>query len=206
MCPCFKCDCGWTPHDRSTVTLHLYQKGFQKEYYIWYRHGENYGQQGVTFDIGGAGPSSAHVDETDNVFQHDRDFVQGWFPQYSQYQEYHMPNEPNEEARNFYDLINTADQPLYEGHNMSLLHWITDVMRFKTSHPTTQAQIEDYIQGCRNMVLPQYQHSIPDSYYKMKKVMLKLGLGVIKYDVRKDYCCIYYNEHANLRSILPILL
>ena len=82
-CPCKKCDCDWPPRDRETVKLHLYRKGFRLGYQIWDRHGEGYGQQGVTYDIGGAGPSSAHVDEPDNTFQNDRDFVHDWFPDHS---------------------------------------------------------------------------------------------------------------------------
>lgn len=109
-----------------------------------------------------------------------------------------MPEEPNDEARKFYEMIRVADQPVWPGHNKSLLEWMIETMCFKTQHRVSQTAVDKFIKNSRSMAQAEHQHLIPDNYKQIKTILMKLGLSVIKYDVCPKHCFSYYKEGKDL--------
>ena len=125
FCPCVKC--GNNKYlNIDMVKRHVYNRGFTPNYYVWFSHGEGY-SVGASSSRTGAGvdvqPSHANVNDNlgGNMFDHQ---------QGNRYHDmvsdaYHGSNipvgveniieEPNAEAKQFYDMLNAANQPIYEG-------------------------------------------------------------------------------------------
>ena len=196
-CPCKTCKHRYD-HIRKQVEYHLYRWGFVDNYLIWTCNGESTENYGSEYKNLGESSNTSDV-APEEVFQSHREPVLDAFPEFQDYDTSYPPEEPNDDAKLFYDLLAKADKPVYDGHDQSLLHWVSRVMTFKTTFNASQAATNEYIKGGRSMAPPQFQYKIPDNYPAFKNMMMKLGLGVIKYDVCENNCFLYYKEGKNLK-------
>ena len=133
LCPCRKCKN--TKFARSeTVWKRLVSRGFTPHYYIWFLYGEgdsrNEARSSTHFEDGGnrEEPSHLHPESSypqeDHVVDHDRmhDMVTYVFRETTSVVAAKVENveEPNLEAKSFYDMLDAANQPIYEGYREGL--------------------------------------------------------------------------------------
>lgn len=90
----------------SGVWKHLYSRGFMAGYKIWYSHGEtdlmvNFGSTSEENNLRGVGEQQGGLDEHIGTVQ----MVEDRF----------RTEEPNFEAQKFYDMLDAAKNPLYDG-------------------------------------------------------------------------------------------
>ncbi|XP_023632701.1 uncharacterized protein LOC111828600 [Capsella rubella] len=102
--------------------------------------------------------------------------------------------EPNPEAKMFYDILDAAKQPIYDGckEGLSKLSLAARLMSLKTDYNLSQNCMDSIAQMMQEY-LPEGNHS-PKSYYDIKKLMRSLGLPYHKIDVCQDNCMIFWKE------------
>ena len=115
-CPCRRC--GNKQYlNPSDVKAHIYSKGFKENYWYWTSHGE----VDPTHVFGGnaqasASTSAAHTNDM-NINQYETLVFDAFGPEVAASYQYAIPQAPNLEAQKFYDLLESFNQPLWEGCN-----------------------------------------------------------------------------------------
>lgn len=115
QCSCVKCKCmNILSSDEVNLKLHLYKYGFQPHYWFWIEYGEIVPH----IDLGG---SSSAFECMINKYQFMslQNMVENTFCSVVMnnvgFNQDNWEKEPNVEVKRFYDLLNNANQPLYEG-------------------------------------------------------------------------------------------
>jgi len=111
FCPCSKCENGKLLQEE-VVSKHLYNRGIMPNYWVWISHGEDYDilnsfsevPDGF-IDTGHEDPLQAETD-TEPVNPYVA-MASDAFP--------HMEEEPNAEAKKFYNILDAAKHPIYNG-------------------------------------------------------------------------------------------
>lgn len=119
-CPCVKCK-NKRLWNADTVKIHLYDKGFVPNYYVWMCQGEGY--PGVP-ERG----SNEYHDMVLDAFGHSQD--QGHSEEASGSSE----EEPNATAKHFLDLLKASERPLYEGSSLSVLEMAARITSLKCEY------------------------------------------------------------------------
>ncbi|KAF3647916.1 hypothetical protein FXO37_19703 [Capsicum annuum] len=104
-CPCWNCKyCKLLSPD--AVRLHLYRKGFMLNYTVWTAHRESSAANNFAFQ------NYVEIPIRENNVESSRysEMVRDVFGTYLEAQ-----NEPNDEAKYFYEQLKEASHPLYEG-------------------------------------------------------------------------------------------
>ncbi|CAA7021405.1 unnamed protein product [Microthlaspi erraticum] len=106
--------------------------------------------------------------------------------------------EPNSEARKFFDMLDAAKNPIYDacGKGHSRLSAATRMVNIKTEYNLSEDCV-DAIADFMKEYLPQPNCS-PGSYYEIQKMVSALGLPFQMIDVCIDNCMIFWREDANL--------
>ncbi|CAK8532567.1 unnamed protein product [Lathyrus sativus] len=99
---------------------------------------------------------------------------------------------PNKEAQEFYDLLTSANQPLYEGASESKLSVCLKLMACKTNWNVPQKCI-DFFANMLLEVCPS-KDSLPKNFYQVKKLVSMLGLKSQKIDCCVNGCMLYYKD------------
>lgn len=189
-CPCIKCKCGKksTP---SNVRLHLYRHGFQPGYWIWTEHGE----VNPDLDTRGGSNSSGLVHHDD----HFDSINQMVFDAFRPYEDEDVPREdelPNEDAKQFYDKLISANKPIYDGATQSILSIAVQLLAIRTNWHIPQKGI-DFVAHMLNSVCP-VQECLPKNYYQASQLVSKLGLKVEQIDCCEAGCMLYYKDDSKL--------
>ncbi|XP_018632807.1 uncharacterized protein [Nicotiana tomentosiformis] len=166
-CPCVKCKCDkfLKPED---IKDHLYKKGFMKNYFVWIFHGEIDANPGVVdFQKTFSGESSPFVEKN---FKNSRfnKMVKDAYGMYSGVQ-----SQPSVVAKRFYEHLEEASHPLYEGSMHSKLS-IAHRLLFIKSHWNVSVAAIDYIIGLMNELDPN-KIGLPNNYYTAKKLVPNHG-------------------------------
>jgi len=181
------------------MKLHLYSKAFVRNYWFWASHGEvvptHYGEgtssdTGVhlnivdhTFESAEGGGYNYHHMETrlSDVFRCDNDTpVSGC----------------NVQAKAFYNMLESAKQPLYEGcttHNE--LSTAMRLLSIKSEHMSNQC-FNDIVHLIQE-TSPTPNH-IPSYFNVVKKKVKELGLDYKSIHCCRNGCIIYWKEDAAL--------
>ena len=108
-----------------------------------------------------------------------------------------MEEEPNPEAKRFYDLLEAAKHPIYDGckKGFSQLSLAARLMNLKTDYNLPQSCMDSVSQILKEY-LPEDNISL-DSYYETKKLMRSLGLPFHKIDVCQDNCMLFWKDAEN---------
>ena len=118
-CPCNKCQC-LNYEKPDAVELHIYRNGFKKEYTVWTSHGEIDNNFDV-FQHYVLGESSSNVNSNAQNYRID-DMVQDAFGVHSDFDFANQGEEaPNVECKIFFEQLESASRPLYEGSPHSQL-------------------------------------------------------------------------------------
>lgn len=196
FCPCIRCDNSkFIPIER--VWNHLYQYGFTPNYKIWYFHGE--------VDTGNMPSTSEYVPvnleeprmvvESSDTMQMVNDAFRENISSFIEDGE--RVEEPNLEARRFFDMLDAAKHPIYEGckKDHSPLSAATRMMTIKSDFNLA----EDCVDAIADFVkdyLPE-DNMCPASYDEVDKLVSGLGLPFQMIDVCIDNCMIYWKVDAN---------
>ncbi|CAA7031818.1 unnamed protein product [Microthlaspi erraticum] len=108
----------------------------------------------------------------------------------------------NPEAKMFYDILDAAEQPIYEGckEGLSKLSLAARLMSLKTDFNLSQKCMDSIAQIMQDY-LPKGNNS-PKSYYEIKKLMRSFGLPYHKIDVCQDNCMIFWKDTEKEESCL----
>ncbi|XP_024014993.1 uncharacterized protein LOC112088874 [Eutrema salsugineum] len=166
---------------------------------MWYYHGEN--------DIVVEGSTSIVASETERLEEplmtvenvgtiqmvHDA-FMEN---QQSFQEDENRVEEPNLEAKRFFDMLDAAKNPLYQGckEGHSPLSAATRMMNIKTEYNLSEDCV-DVIADFVKDILPE-DNLAPASYYAIENLVSGLGLPYQMIDVCIDNCMIYWNSDAN---------
>lgn len=185
-CPCSKCKN--THHrERDDVKLHLMKYGFMPDYTMWWAHGENY-YHAYHQDVGQSSNPIANHNEGYVEMVNDYMVHEGmtWEEQ-----------TPNPSAQGFYDMLQAADEPLWDGcPNYSKLGAATRLLHWKAQHNVPEATYNPNVAMFKEM-LPE-GNKLPANFYEMKKCLKKLGLPKVKIDACKNHCMLFYKAHSEL--------
>ncbi|XP_019094576.1 PREDICTED: uncharacterized protein LOC109129967 [Camelina sativa] len=218
-CPCVKCQNDVILHG-TTISNHLHSKGFMPNYYVWSEHGEDYDVLGVgtsshypntnytsTSSQHGSQPGSQPIGFEGNVYaEMVNDAFHGTTP-FNEYHEYesgydhgydHIHEEPIEEAKRFYDMLDAANSPLYDGchEGHSQLSLASRFINIKVDNNLSEACMDDWAELFTE-VLPEGNQAT-GSYYETENLVRKIGLPYHTIDVCIENCMIFWKEDGNL--------
>ncbi|KAF1888140.1 hypothetical protein Lal_00039180 [Lupinus albus] len=161
LCPCAKChNTCWEV--RAVVYDHLIGYGFQKGYDVWVRHGE------VLKDMDLDGCMDDDNDSVDDI----EGLLRDTFRDAAEDNE--LNNGLNDDAKNFYNLIEEAQQELYPGcKNFSTLSFTIRLYLLKCLHGWSNASFSS-LMGLLREAMPHL--NISDSFYKTRGMIRDLGL------------------------------
>lgn len=180
-CPCSKCKL-IHHRERDEVKLHLMKKCFMPHDTTWWAHGE------IDNPSPHVGQSSSPIEDagcTQMVFDHMLQDAMTWEEQ-----------DPNPSAKEFYDMLQDADEPLWEGCIYSKLEAATRLLNWKA-----ECNVPD---ATYNRLLPIIKDMLPNgeklvgNFYETKKTLKKLGLPKEKIDACKNHCMLFYKKDSNL--------
>ncbi|KAL1224614.1 hypothetical protein V5N11_000943 [Cardamine amara subsp. amara] len=108
--------------------------------------------------------------------------------------------EPNLEARRFFDMLDAAKQPLYKGckEGQSPLSSASRLMTIKTDFNLAEECVDAITDWAKDL-LPE-DNLLPTSYYEIQKLVSGLGLPYKVIDVCIDNCMLYWSENENHKS------
>ncbi|CAH9118200.1 unnamed protein product [Cuscuta europaea] len=213
-CPCRKCG-NRRFHAIEEVKLHLFRHGFIAGYETWTSHGELL--QGSTFlnsqtpnehtteNVHGA--YSGSQDETpwgqrmlEDIFGgHVTINSTNYDPNCGEQRGDESPNEDDISylADHFQNVLQVADQPLYEGCNEgSQLQFVSEVMSIKSDFNVPQDEVNRWLE-LFGRYLPR-DNTVPRNYYETKKLVAELGLPVVKIDACPNGCMLFWKNDKKL--------
>ncbi|XP_027187217.1 uncharacterized protein [Cicer arietinum] len=201
-CPCKICKC--KKHQLvGDVMGHLCMKGFMDGYYYWTNHGEK--RPPIPPVVSNNYYKCSGVREDFNDFEQMVMDVAG--PSLGTYIEQQTDDcgdqireDPNPEAKIFFDMLKAAQAPLYNGcENYSELSAAIQALSIKSDFNISETCFNQWM-DFMGKALPN-DNRMPENFYRAKKSVEKLGLGCIKIHCCPNGCMIYYfPDDKNLRS------
>ncbi|GLT26638.1 hypothetical protein SLA2020_016910 [Shorea laevis] len=94
------------------------------------------------------------------------------------------------DAKEFFDLLQAADTPLYDGcdDGDTILKWVSHFLNAKTLYNMSVANWDYMLKCTRRWMKPEDRDRIPKDFYNAKKMMRRFNLGYKKYDVCVNNC------------------
>ncbi|KAL6520573.1 hypothetical protein OROMI_032133 [Orobanche minor] len=188
-CPCCECKNRFFK-SRGTVELHLKKYGFVRGYDRWTNHGE-----GVEFQSTDVSSSEfvnqVHTGMEDMV----RDVVGPDFNWGAQFEDH----TPNRDAQGFYDLLKSAEEPLFDGcKTHTKLSAMCELFNIKSDYNLPEACYDRLTTMMKNLI-PEGD-LLPNNFYKTKRELAKLGLEYKRIHACKNHCMLYYKENEHLQE------
>ncbi|XP_054785879.1 uncharacterized protein LOC129292331 [Prosopis cineraria] len=184
-CPCSKYD-NKKFLEYEIVKVHLYRHGFVPNYDPWSYHGEPLHYDDVDYEVArdieervedAVGPS---VNPNTNI---------------------ELDDPPSHNAQKFYEMLETAKEPLYEGCSRHTpLSAISRLLNIKSEFNLSENCYNCILQWVKEL-LPN-DEKLPKDYYKTKQMVGQLGLKYEKIDVCRNGCMLYYKENKERRECL----
>ncbi|XP_072079067.1 uncharacterized protein [Arachis hypogaea] len=190
-CPCnkHKNKIFLTPDE---VLLDLYKYGFMPRYWCWDSHGESPLHLNVDHDNQEGTCSSPHANVPIRN-SYESMVVDAAGPELMSQFEEHMEEPPNAEAKKFYDLLQSAQRPLFEGcMDHSELSMAVKMLSIKAKGNVSQQIFDDFVKAMKE-VMPK-DNLLVSSFYEAKKLVSKLGMESNKIDCCINGCMLYYKE------------
>ena len=106
--------------------------------------------------------------------------------------------EPNIDAQRFYNMLDAANEPIYEGcrEGLSRLSLASRMMTIKSDHSLNEKCMDSWAQLI-NEYLPE-GNLAADNFYEIQKLVAGLGLPSEMIDVCIDNCMIYWKDDEKL--------
>ncbi|KAI0504324.1 hypothetical protein KFK09_015276 [Dendrobium nobile] len=170
------------------VKLDLYRRGFLPNYWIWTSHGEYEPHRDAH-----AGSSTAY--ETFHENQMSRPYEDLIFDVTGHNLRSNVEEPPNAETQKFFELLHSAQKPIWEGCSThSELSIAVRMLSIKTEYNIPRECFNDVI-GLMKETNPA-DNIIPSDLYRTKKLVSKLGLTATKIDCCINGCMLYYKDDA----------
>ena len=161
-CPCVRCK-NLKYLDVPDLKVHLYRKGFMENYYEWLSHGERV-SKGSTSSPTQTNPYREMV--VDAFGDVDQSFLE---------EAALVEEEPNAEAKKFFELLKLAQEPLYDGSNISVLEMASRMINLKSEYNLPHRCVDGF-GSLLSDALPTSQKTKCNTYYDTKKVLKGLEL------------------------------
>ncbi|XP_012832690.1 PREDICTED: uncharacterized protein LOC105953559 [Erythranthe guttata] len=184
ICPCKRCRNG-KGVIREIAEEHLLVDGFMKGYTNWVAHGEdtltdhvdsqNFNEFNMLGDMTGLVHDAFGVNDTNS----------------------NMEEEPNGQAKVFFELFDDAQKELYPGcKQFSKLTFLIRLFHLKCTGKWYNKSFTMLLELLKE-AFPEATKSLPSSYYEVQKIIGKLGLTCIKIHACPNDCMLYWKEHEN---------
>jgi hypothetical protein len=210
-CPCTRCANG-TSWVRGMVYAHLINYGICQGYTCWYAHGE---QLGATSSQ--ATNTPIHWEPIHDSSSGMRDMLHEVFPTHDLEQDPGLSQCPisemgdetegvyedrqgaSEETQKFYNFLNDANKPLYEGcTEYTKFSAIVDLYNLKCMGGWSNNSFT-WLLEILNKMLPS-DASLPKNTYEVKKYMRELRLGYEKIPVCVNGCMLFWKDNENAKN------
>ncbi|XP_074362218.1 uncharacterized protein LOC141702437 [Apium graveolens] len=185
LCPCNECkNLLWKTEDE--LKMHLNRFGIIESYTRWYFHGEK---------------SDFHNHYSMRTNKNDEDDVYDAFEMLRNLGEEQneiedMEEEPNEEASQFYNMLNQTSVPLSPNHEKdSKLSFVIKLLHFKNRHHCSQKGFDELLELIGS-VLPD-KHTLPKKYSEVKNMVTGPNMGYEKIDACENDCVLFYKTDAD---------
>jgi hypothetical protein len=107
--------------------------------------------------------------------------------------EQHMEEPPNREAKVFYDLLESAQRPLWDGCDThSKLSMAVKMLSIKVEGNISQQSFDEILQVMKEGMLK--DNLLVPNFYRAKKLVSKLGMESKQIDCCTNGCMLYYKE------------
>ncbi|XP_010666303.1 uncharacterized protein LOC104883469 [Beta vulgaris subsp. vulgaris] len=183
-CPCQKCN-NRRFLDVETVKEHLYRRGFCHSYFEWICHGENNISQLLV--------------EQSNPYQ---DMIVDAFGSLHENLNHNVGDEveeePNDEAKKFFDLLKASKDPLYEGSKMSVLEMVARITALKCEYNLPHRCVDAFA-SLVNEAIPN-NNLMSRTFYDTKKVLKGLQLPHEKIHTCPNGCMLFWKNDAHLEQ------
>ncbi|XP_021848834.2 uncharacterized protein [Spinacia oleracea] len=204
-CPCCVCVNGEFG-DREKVRQHLLVYGVVKRYTFWFHHGERLEQEPqLVCDGDNDGDDDGDdniVEENGNELDEMLGIIRDLYPECnnvgSSLNDSNL-EEPNADAKRFYNLLKDSQDPVYEGCKSSRMSALLKLLHIKTLGRWTNESFNMLLDFLKEDLLPKGSN-LPKSYNKSKKVMKDLGLSYQKIDACVNDCMLYWKENEKLNA------
>ena len=195
-CPCKGC-MNTLFKTRNRIREDLLKKGFWDSYVVWDLHGEP-----LVIPESSLHGFSDREEEDDSEGDNIADMIHdayGVADRVETNEGSDNNEEPNANAKNFYELLEDGETELYPGcRKLSKLSFIVRLLHLKCLYQWSNKSV-DALLSLFKEVLPEGA-LVPNSYYESKKVIRDLGLDYTKIDACDNDCILYWREHANAQS------
>ncbi|XP_076892266.1 uncharacterized protein LOC143543947 [Bidens hawaiensis] len=186
-CPCSKCkNCYYKT--RGIIDLHLTTREFMKDYQQWYAHGES----DEPIDMGQCSNS--------RVSQHagqDADEDLGEYTGYDQMVMECINQQPNKKARTFYNMLEQANKPLWDGSkDASTLSATTELLNWKVDCNVSDSTFDKLLPLIKG-IIPD-DNKLPRNFYETKKMLKPLELPSQHIHVCQNHCMLFNGQHSNM--------
>ena len=106
------------------------------------------------------------------------------------------PEEPNDDAANFFHKLRANEQKLFLDCKYSKLSFIVKLLHIKCLSGWTNKSFTLLLQ-LLNDALSKFIVELPNSLYEAKKMIQDLGLDYVKIDACENNCMLYWKENSN---------
>ncbi|XP_015164399.1 uncharacterized protein [Solanum tuberosum] len=103
---------------------------------------------------------------------------------------------PNAECRIFFEQLETASRPLYEGSPHSQLFIALRLLSIKSDWNVSQGEMDSVIDLIHDLVDAKLE--IHDNFYKAKRLVSKLGLSSMRIHCYENGCMLYCKDDIDL--------
>ncbi|PHU25194.1 hypothetical protein BC332_03526 [Capsicum chinense] len=163
------------------VNVHIFKKGFTPGYWYWASHGEespsinmnehvhssaSTSHQGCIFDMSSRSQSNILAEDSEHVNRY-----QGMVYDADDIELYHHVEATAEESPNmgvtkFYEMLNSAQEPLWPGYKYSELSIVVRMMSIKSEYNMSHGNFNSMEQLMKHTSYP--DNKIPLEYYRAK--------------------------------------
>ncbi|CAN1140898.1 hypothetical protein LINPERHAP2_LOCUS12146 [Linum perenne] len=110
-------------------------------------------------------------------------------------------DEPNEDAKKFYRLLDESKIPAFRGCKSSKLSILVKLLHIKTLGSWSNESFTMLLKLLKEDILPA-DSSLPDSYHESKKLIRDLGLSYTKIDACQNSCMLFWKDNTQLDNCL----
>ncbi|RYR13589.1 hypothetical protein Ahy_B04g070503 [Arachis hypogaea] len=197
-CSCARCQCG-TFKQLIDIKIDLYTHGFRPNYWVRTDYGEEIpteNQIRIEEDIKSSSELSGVTWEK-NFDRYHEMVVDALQPEFHMYMQPTV-EEPNRDAKRFYNLLDSVSKLLWENCIHSRLSLASRMLSIKSEGNQSQGSFDQWATLFREMQTT--PNKIPTNYYEAKKIFFQLGFKEVKIDCCVNGCMIYYKEDKDLRQ------
>ncbi|GJX86192.1 uncharacterized protein Tco_0336966 [Tanacetum coccineum] len=193
-CPCSRCKIK-VFKERHEVEYDLWSNGFIRGYTTWYAHGERKSKPKEIRQCS----KSMEVDDVGGCTRMILDMLEAENEQAPNLHSEPLEEEaPNSYAKEYYDMLEADDEPLYEGcQKYSTLEAATRLLNWKAECNVPEATYNRALSIFKDM-LP--GDKLVGNFYETKKILKKLNLPREKIHACKNHCMLFYGKVDSLLS------